>query len=206
MSDVRFMKSEAVIALSQPPYAVRRIDSVDYIEVTGTGGFLEASAVLADGQRIFRYMIMSDRLMYVRLSDVRDVRSLVVYGAAAAGEQESRLTLSIDPYGGVVEGIEQLRQRVVKVLLTTSGSSVFDEYGGGLTGAAGNNVSTANLSAEVLQRVRQVELQLTRADSEDPTRMLRSIDVLSITSVPPDGVRLSVRITNVAGQTTTTEV
>lgn len=206
MSDVRFLTNESVISISSPPYIIRRIDGADYLEISSAGGFLETSAVLADGQRVFRYMVTNDRLMYLRADDVRDARSIVVYGAPAAGARETRLNIEIGSPAGVVEGIEQLRQRVVKVLMTTSGSSAFDEYGGGLVSLQGANTANTRLATEVMTRVRQVELQLTRVVEDDPTRMLRSIDVLSITSSPPDGVQLSLRITNVAGQTATTEV
>jgi len=206
MSDVRFIKNDAILDITAPPYIIRRIDGVDFVEITSSGGFLETSAVLADGQRVRKYMVMSDTLLYVQLSEVRDLTSIVVYGALARGSRETQLNVEITSPAGLAEGVEQLRQRVVKVLLTTSGSSAFDEYGGGLSSLVGNPMEKTRLATEVLRRVRQVELQLTRAPGEDPARMLRSIEVLSITSIPPDGVRVSLLITNVAGQETTTEV
>ncbi|MGA1353412.1 MAG: hypothetical protein ACO32I_01305 [Candidatus Limnocylindrus sp.] len=206
MSDVQFMSSEALVPIGQPPYAVRSLAGTDYIEIPARAGLSETRAVFADGQRVTQYFIESDSLIYIRMRDVRDVRTIEVYSAGTADEVESSLKVEILPRSSLVSGIEQLRQRVVKLLLTTSGSSAFDDLGGGLQSVIGLNLSNTDLSVEIIQRIRQVELQLTRVDEVDPTRMLRSIDVLSITTTPPDGARVSVRVTNVAGETATTEV
>jgi phage baseplate assembly protein W len=170
------------------PTSYRQSADAEFLDIRGTG-FEDVANVVINGYRSPNFIVESSRRIFagvpsaVRGEPVSDIQVLLL--AAAAG-QESAVVLDVGGGNGYVSGTAKLLQTVIKVLLTTPGSDIFNpQLGGGLRSVIGTNFNDAT-SAEM--RVRQAisdtenQLQVLHSGTTNLpiSEKLRSISVLSV--------------------------
>lgn len=170
------------------PTSYRQSADAEFLDIRGTG-FEDVANVIINGYRSPNFIVESSRRIFaevpsaVRGDPVNDIQVLLL--AAAAG-QESAVILDVGGGNGYVSGTAKLLQTVIKVLLTTPGSDIFNpQLGGGLRTVLGTNFNDAiTAEARVRQAISDTEGQLRALHSAMPrlpeAEKLRSIAVLSV--------------------------
>ncbi len=173
------------------PTSVREGASGEFVELRGTG-FTDVGSVLLNGYLAPNFIVESSTRIFaeipaqVRGEPVTDVRVLLL---SAARGQESAVVLSVGGGNGFVSGPARLMQLVIKVLLTTPGTNIFNPtLGGGLLQAVGTAFNSQRDAEDVVrQAVTDTEDQLRQIHIAAASRIpdserLRSLEILSIQS------------------------
>lgn len=183
------------------PTSYRQSVDAGTLDIRGTG-FVDVGNVVINGYRSPNFIVESSTRIFAEVpravqgDPIEDIQVLLLSAAAA---QESAIILDVGGGNGYVAGTAKLLQTVVKVLLTTPGSDIFNpELGGDLRSVIGTNFNDARTAElRVRQSISDTESQLTTLHAGMPTlpasERLRSITVLSI-EVSIDNSSLFARI------------
>jgi hypothetical protein len=200
MSDLRLLRSAKALTTSAPPHTVVAEDvvSVKGVDLSTT------SFVLVNRQPAV-FSIISDQQLRVR-AGVSD--EIIAYSDFydVDGESEVRVYVGERP-ALTTSGVELLRQRVLKALLSDVGSDAFQTLGGGLDKLAGSSVTTRMMS-DVIARIRQVETQLLELQRPDEpaASSLTEINILGSEQVDEVTSRVLIEIVNEEGAVISAEV
>jgi hypothetical protein len=200
MSDLRLLRSAKALTTSVPPHTVvaEGVVSVKGVDLSTT------SFVLVNRQPAV-FSIISDQQLRVR-AGVSD--EIIAYSDFydVDGESEVRIHVGARP-SLTTSGVELLRQRVLKALLSDVGSDAFQTLGGGLDKLAGSSVTTRMMS-DVIARIRQVETQLLELQRPDEpaASSLTEINILGSEQVDEVTSRVLIEIVNEEGAVISAEV
>jgi hypothetical protein len=145
------------------------------LRVTGTG-FNNTSRVEINGIRIDSFTAASDRVLFVVPGDsldgvaVSDMR-ILIYSSRWTGKSKARLLFGPTLNTRSVSGFQQLIQKIVKGILSTSGSNRFASEGGGLLQGLGATLSPdsrAQIATIVAQAISTTEANILAAQSGVP--------------------------------------
>lgn len=170
------------------PTSYRQNADAGFLDIRGTG-FEDVANVVINGYRSPNFIVESSKRIFaevpsaVRGEPIHDIQVLLL--SAAAG-QESAVVLDVGGGNGYVSGTAKLMQTVIKVMLTTPGSDIFNpQLGGGLRTVLGSTFGDArSAEARARQSISDTESQLQALHASMPrlplAEKLRSISVLSI--------------------------
>lgn len=170
------------------PTSYRQSAGAEFLDIRGTG-FVDVANVVINGYRSPTFIVESSRRIFAEIpSAVRGepINDLQVLLLSAAAGQESAIVLDVGGGNGYVAGTAKLLQLVIKVLLTTPGSDIFNpQLGGGLRSVLGTNFNDAvTAETRVRQAISNTEGQLRALHASMPqlpdSEKLRSISVLSL--------------------------
>lgn len=176
-----------------------------YIFVKGFN-FRAASAVRVDGVLINDFVIQSPTVIKVLGTASSEVEVLTesfaedAESTLAFGQTANRLRLTSN-------GLEVLKQRVIKALISDNLSDAFTSLGSGLDKLAGSEISS-NVITDAISKIRQTEEALLSVERPDEPieSTLSRINILGAEEDSTYNARILIQIVNKAGQSTETEV
>jgi phage baseplate assembly protein W len=193
-------------------FTIREVFNPPILDIYSEGGFKSADYVLINGVKSANVSILSDKRLLAGIpTGHTEITSLAVYTSDTSKSDEFILTVGMDPRIDITYGIDRVIQKVVKILLTSPGSSMFSpKLGAGLnTMVAQNYANPGELSADVSTAISLSEEAIIASEGRSDmhiTDRLKAITILEVTSLGKDGVAVSLEIMNQAGETGRTSV
>jgi len=171
------------------------------LRITGAG-FSSTARVEINGIRIDSFTAASDRVLFVVPGDsldgvdVSDMR-ILIYSSRWTGKSKVRLLFGPTLNTRSVSGVQQLVQKIVKGILSTSGSNRFASEGGGLLQGLGATLSPdsrAQIATIVAQAISTTEANIIAAQSGVPRLGLEErLMKLTLNGLHFDETEMSVR-------------
>jgi len=177
----------------------------DRLQLTGSG-FTEATDVQVNGASSPSWVVLSDTRI---VADIHPrivgnpITSIRVLTSVPKAEGASLVQFVLG--NRRVEDLEALSQRYIRVLLTTPGSDIFTDSGGGVQRLAASTLDEGGLRMAAMRAVEDTTQVVRRSDNKLPTRSRLATAVLvGCERSPNSGLRLRVRLRSVAQEEATT--
>ncbi|MEC8307147.1 MAG: hypothetical protein VXZ72_04825 [Chlamydiota bacterium] len=132
---------------------------------------------------------------------------LKIYSVSEDASEEQEIRPSYVVESLTTSPQEILKQRVIKCLMSSSGSDAFQNLSVGLDQLSGTSVAKGAMSSEVLSRIRSAEerlIQVQRAD-EPLGSALSHIEILGLRQESIDSVRVMIEIYSQSGEAISAE-
>ena len=188
-------------------FNVKNIFNPPVLDIIAQRGLLDTESVTVNGEKCPKVSIISDTRILAELPpNIEQIIRLDVFSYSVEGSSEYSIFSSMSLRPTTVSGISKVIQKVIKVLLTTPGTDIFNvEMGAGLgTLVAKNYANHGEISSEVITAIKLAENSIleseVRADMPDSDK-LGSISILEIIPIEKVGVSISLEIINREGDT-----
>ena len=203
--DIRVLQKRCKVQILS--FSIKNIFNPPVLDIVAKSGLANTESVVINGEKSLKVSIVSDTRILAEIpTTISEIISLDVFSYKVKGSDEYVITSSMGLRPTTDEGIDKVIQKVIKVLLTTPGSDIFNpELGAGLgTLVAKNFANHGEISSEVITAIKLAEESITksevRSDLKDSEKLL-SIEILEIIPVEKVGVSVSIKITNRDGDT-----
>lgn len=201
MSDLKLYTTYNKIYSVPPPHT----SYGEYILIKGFD-FSTVSAVKIDGVLTTEFELTTKHSIKVKGLSNSEVEVLT---SGYVEDSESNIIFGMTPdrIQLTSSGLETLKQRVIKALISDPQSDAFSGLGAGLDKLAGSAV-TSSIVTNAISRIRQVEDSLLSTESVDEPleSALGRINILGAEEDSSYNTRILIQIVNKAGQSTETEV
>lgn len=184
-------------------YRVISVASIPLLEVTGVEGYRKVTSVEVNGIRASSVSVLSDSKLHASIPQgVDEVLSVDVYtNDLLPGTYKVSYRLG----SSTVSGVDRVAQKVIKVLLTSPGSDIFNpNLGVGLNDLVGKSFSSfGELSSDVALSIRSAESQIKEAELESglpDSEKLGGIRIYKIAPLHKEGISIDIEVTNRLGE------
>lgn len=213
MIDLQVVKSRQLLA----PTDIRQVPDVrtPVLEVRGSN-FNSVIEIRINSVKALEYMIVSNNQILVTVpQSIRGsiIRTVEVISSIPVTTEPAKLFFGFGDNPVPVQGLQKLIQTIVKFLLTTPGTDLFEpRVGGGLLQKVGSTVSANNangLMSDLAQGVSRAQSQIIAAQSSNPAipaeERLLSLDLVdAIFDRQSLSTFVSINVANFTGQNATT--
>ena len=188
-------------------YKVNSLFSPPLLDIQGRGGYTSILYIMLNDIKITNFSTLSDRRVVLEIpEEVTEIIDLSILASDSKESEGYSITLGMNMKAVLVEGIDKVIQKTIKVLMSSPGSDIFNPtLGGGLESFVAENYSShGELSSEIVTAIKLAEeailLSETRKDLPAASK-LASITVLGVTPLAQSGVSISLEIMNQEGDT-----
>lgn len=184
-------------------FRVVSVATLPVLEVTGVQGYRKVTSVEINGIKSSSVSVLSDSKLHATIPQgIEEIISVDVYTSdVTPGTYKVSYRLGASP----VSGVDRAAQKVIKVLLTSPGSDIFNpSLGVGLNDIIGKAFSSfGELSSDVALAIRSAEAQIIDAESATglpDVERLGSIRVSKIAPLYKEGISIDIEVTNRLGE------
>ena len=203
--DLRVIQKRCKIPILS--FSVKSIFNPPIVDIQTASGMLDVESVVINGEKSAKVSVISDTRVLAEIpSGTTEILRLEVFSYNSRAHSEYAIDNSFGVRPSTLSGIDKVVQKVIKVLLTTPGSDIFNQdLGAGIgTIISRNFADHGEASAEVLTSIQLAEVSIRESEdrSDMPSALkLGSINILEIVPIEKVGVSISLEITNRDGDT-----